>query len=104
MSNDRIVLDGTCTLTSTLNGSCTLTSTLDGSAISVLQVGDYEYYTGTYEVTSFVAQPLLTTSLILPTTDKHMHDDVTVYSVPTREEYNEAGGVTFTIGENLDGS
>lgn len=57
-----------------------------------------EVYRGDYEVTSFVAQPLLTTSLILPTNEKFMIDDVTVYSVPTSEEYNEAGGVTFTIG------
>lgn len=55
-------------------------------------------YAGPYEVTSFTADPLLTTSLILPTNDKHMLDDVTVYSVPTSEEYNPAGGVTFTIG------
>lgn len=57
-----------------------------------------EDYTGDYEVTSFCADPLLTTSLVLPTNDKHMLDDVTVYSVPTTEEYNSAGGVTFTIG------
>lgn len=58
----------------------------------------YQDYAGDYEVTSFTAEPLMTTSLILPTNDKHMTDDVTVYSVPTREENNEAGGVTFTIG------
>lgn len=57
-----------------------------------------EDYTGDYEVTSFCADPLLTTSLVLPTADKHMLNDVTVYSVPTTEEYNSAGGVTFTIG------
>lgn len=57
-----------------------------------------EDYTGPYDVTSFTAAPLLTTSLVLPTNDKHMTDDVTVYSVPTTEEYNSAGGVTFTIG------
>ena len=57
-----------------------------------------EVYRGDYDVTSFVAEPLLTTSLVLPTNEKYMIDDVTVYSVPTREEYNEAGGVTFTIG------
>lgn len=58
----------------------------------------YQDYTGDYEVNSFTAEPLLTTSLVLPTFDKHMTDNVTVYSVPTTEENNEAGGVTFTIG------
>lgn len=57
-----------------------------------------EDYTGDYEITSFCAEPLLTTSLILPTFDKHMLDNVTVYSIPTKEEYNAAGGVTFIIG------
>lgn len=55
-------------------------------------------YEGPYEVTSFTAEPLLTSSLVLPTADKHMLDDVTIYSVPTREEPNDAGGVTFSIG------
>lgn len=58
----------------------------------------YEDYDGPYEATSFCADPLLTSSLVLQTNDKHMLDDVTIYSVPTREEYNEAGGVTFIIG------
>lgn len=61
-------------------------------------VKSYEDYKGAYEVTSFCAEPLLTTSLVLPTNDKHMTDDMTIYSVPTREEYNSAGGVTFMIG------
>lgn len=57
-----------------------------------------EEYDGTYEVTSFTAAPTLTSSLILPTRDKLMRDNVTFYSVPTSEEYNPQGGVTFTIG------
>lgn len=62
-----------------------------------------EDYTGDYEITSFCAEPLLTTSLVLPTFDKHMLDNVTVYSVPTKEEYNAAGGVTFIIGGSNGG-
>lgn len=57
-----------------------------------------DVYDGDYEVTSFLAAPSLTSSLILPTRDKLMRDNVTVYSVPTMEEYNPQGGVTFTIG------
>lgn len=79
-------------LSDTLNADAELVNT-----IRVSHEG-YEDYTGPYEVTSFTAAPLLTTSLVLPTNDKHMTDDVTVYSVPTSEEYNPAGGVTFTIG------
>lgn len=59
----------------------------------------YEDYTGVYEVTSFLSNTSLTTSIVLPTNDKHMTDNVTIYSLPTSEEYNDAGGVTFTIGE-----
>ena len=70
----------------------------DADFVSTLYVTTAEDYTGDYEVTSFCADPLLVTSLVLPTNDKHMLDDVTVYSVPTSEEYNSAGGVTFTIG------
>lgn len=71
---------------------------VDADFINPVKTSQYEDYTGDYEVTSFCAEPLLTTSLILPTSDKHMLDNVTVFSVPTSEEYNEYGGVTFTIG------
>ena len=76
------------------------TLTADAELVTTIRISHegYEDYTGPYEVTSFTAAPLLTTSLVLPTNDKHMTDDVTVFSVPTAEEYNEAGGVTFTIG------
>lgn len=70
----------------------------DARIVNTVRNADIQPYTGDYEVTSFCADPLLTTSLVLPTADKRMLDDVTVYSVPTSEEYNEAGGVTFTIG------
>ena len=71
---------------------------VDAELVTTIYNSTAEDYTGDYEVTSFCADPLLVTSLILPTNDKHMLDDVTVYSVPTTEEYNSAGGVTFTIG------
>lgn len=76
------------------------TLTADAELVTTIRVthDGYEDYTGQYEVTSFGADPLLTTSLVLPTNDKHMLDDVTVYSIPTAETPNSAGGVTFTIG------
>ena len=58
-----------------------------------------EVYEGDYEVNSFVADPSFTTSKILGTKTKYMKDNVTIYSVPTKEIQNEAGGVTFVIGE-----
>lgn len=57
-----------------------------------------DVYDGAYDITSFLAAPSLTSSLILPTKQKLMRDNMTVYSVPTTEEYNPQGGVTFTIG------
>ena len=85
---------------STMQVKAQMTSVLKVNAeiINPVRTSQYEDYTGDYEVTSFCAEPLLTTSLILPTSDKHMLDNVTVFSVPTSEEYNEYGGVTFTIG------
>lgn len=68
------------------------------SVAETVQDREYPDYTGDYEVTSFCADPLMTSSLVLPTRDRRMLDDVTVYSVPTRETYNAAGGVTFEIG------
>ena len=58
----------------------------------VIPSSEFEFYEGDYEVT-----PLITTQ-ILGTSKKMMHDDVTVWMIPTKEEPNDAGGVTFTIG------
>lgn len=83
----------------TMRVSAQMTSVLKVNAEIINPVrSQYDDYTGDYEVTSFCADPLLTTSLVLRTEDKHMLHDVTVFSVPTSEEYNTAGGVTFTIG------
>ena len=56
-------------------------------------INPYSTYTGTYDVT-----PLIT-SQILYTNEKLMMDDVRVDMIPTREEYNAQGGVTFIVGE-----
>lgn len=71
---------------------------VEAELATTLYISTAEDYEGPYEATSFCADPLLTTSLVLPTADKHMLNDVTIYSVPTREEPNDAGGVTFSIG------
>lgn len=70
----------------------------EGELVNKVSYTEAEEYDGAYEVTSFLAAPSLATSLILPTKAKIMRDDVTFYSVPTTEEYNAQGGVTFTIG------
>lgn len=51
-----------------------------------------EHYDGAYDVT-----PLITAQ-VLPTRDKLMDDNVRVDMIPTREENNAAGGVTFIVG------
>lgn len=53
---------------------------------------DIEHYTGAYDVT-----PLITAQ-VLATRDKLMDDNVRVDMIPTREENNAAGGVTFIVG------
>lgn len=70
----------------------------DAELVNRITSSTAEEYDGQYEVTSFLAEPSLTTSLILPTRAKLMRDDLTFYSVPTSEVYNPQGGVTFTIG------
>lgn len=70
----------------------------DAELVNRITSSQAEEYDGDYEVTSFLAEPSLTTSLILPTRQKIMRRDMTIYSVPTSEEYNPQGGVTFTIG------
>lgn len=62
------------------------------SAISGINPDGIEHYTGDYDVTPLV------TSQVLATRDKLMDDNVRVDMIPTREENNAAGGVTFIVG------
>lgn len=71
---------------------------VNAEIVNRLTTSEAEEYDGAYEMTSFLAAPSLTTSIVLPTRRKLMRNDVTFYSVPTHEEYNPQGGVTFTIG------
>lgn len=52
----------------------------------------YADYSGPYEVTPMI------TSQRLETNDLHMRDDVRIFTIPTREEANPSGGVTFIVG------
>ena len=53
---------------------------------------DIEHYAGEYDVTPLV------TAQVLATRDRLMDDNVRVNMIPTREESNAAGGVTFIVG------
>lgn len=56
---------------------------------------DVEFYEGEYEATPKTE----TSTQVFPTQEKMMKRNFLVYTIPTKEEYNSAGGVTFTIGE-----
>lgn len=57
---------------------------------------DVEFYNGAYEATPKTD----TSTQVFETKEKMMRRDFLVYTIPTAEEYNESGGVTFIIGEN----
>lgn len=52
-----------------------------------------DWYEGEYDVTPKVSEQTL------PTRDKSMRDDVTVFAIPYAEVINIGGGYTATIGE-----
>lgn len=54
--------------------------------------GEHPYYNGPYAATPMV------TSQVFGTEDKLMAHDFTVYTIPTTETLNAAGGYTFKIG------
>lgn len=60
----------------------------DGSIVE----GQIETYAGAYTVTPMI------TSQKLETAEKYMEDDVRIYTIPTTETANSAGGYTFKIG------
>jgi hypothetical protein len=62
---------------------------------SGLVYGGGSPYEGAYTVT-----PILEDSIELPTKGKVADDDITVLKIPQYEVTNEAGGITFIIGEN----
>lgn len=54
--------------------------------------GMYPYYEGAYQ---FVPK---TTEMIIPTKQKSMKEDLTIYQIPYKEVSNPEGGKTITIG------
>lgn len=57
-----------------------------------IRTGDYDAYTGPYEVTPRLYQQELETS------QKLMNDDVTVYEIPITRTSNPQDGLTVLIG------
>lgn len=84
-ANIRGVLTAQDALTGTIAPVCVLTGALS------IPVG-YKDYTGSYEVTPRVD------AQTLPTTDRHMVDDVTVQAIPYYEVSNLQKGKTVIIG------
>lgn len=63
-----------------------------GSGVKVVQISGGETYAGPYACTP------QNYSQTFGTAKKYMAADFLVHTVPTREDRNEAGGVTLTIG------
>lgn len=82
---------GTLSLGKTLKGSLAGRNTISGT----LAVGkrEAEIYTGEYTVT-----PKPWEEQVLPTADKLMTGDVTVFEIPYAQVTNIQGGYTVTIG------
>lgn len=89
----KVSLEGLAAVTPKLTGDIET----DASLITEIRrtSGDVEYYDGEYEATPKTE----TSTQIFPTQDKMMRRNFLVYTIPTREEYNLSGGVTFTIGD-----
>lgn len=71
-----------------------VTSNNEAIKIGVIEggSGSLPWYKGDYEVTP------KTTEIVLPTKNKSMKEDVTVFQIPYREVTNPQGGLTVTIG------
>lgn len=62
----------------------------DAQLVTRLRHGDYDDYSGAYEVT-----PMADTEQVLATRNKHMTDDVTVHKVPYYETTNDHGTTVY---------
>lgn len=58
----------------------------------VIYVADMPQYAGPYQITPRKAE------IVLPTKQKSMKDDVTIFQIPYSSVDNPAGGQTVTIG------
>lgn len=63
-----------------------------GLVEEVIYVADMPQYDGPYQITPRKAE------IILPTKQKSMCDDVTIFQIPYASVDNPAGGQTVTIG------
>lgn len=67
---------------------------VDFGAVTVVERGDREHYSGNYEVT-----PQLEDAVVLETAERIMDSNVRVKQIPLHEVSNGAGGKTLTIGQ-----
>ena len=65
---------------------------VDAIVYNKIKGGKLPDYSGSYSVTPKV------TEQVLPTKDKSMLDDVTIFQVPFQETDNPSGGKTVVIG------
>ncbi len=64
----------------------------------VLLIKEREDYAGAYTVTPQTAE-----AVVLPTKDRVMKDDVTVFKVPRWDVANESGKTVYIGEENING-
>lgn len=96
--SSQAALSGSLSAQGSIEGSLSATESLNGTLTIPSAIGSL-VYTGEYEATPKTD----TSTQVFATAMKTMTRDFLVYTIPTTEEYNSAGGVTFTIGEH-DGS
>lgn len=73
-----------------VSGEVTKTITAEAELTTHVSFGDYDYYSGAYEVT-----PLAGADTILATKQKVLTEDVTVFKVPYFETSNEHGTTVY---------
>lgn len=86
-------IHGDYTLITIYDGDCSIVNTEDGEYGSFQEIERGEKYTGAVEVT-----PKAYDDIVLPTKDKIVFDDITIYKIKTYEVHNESG-TTFYIAE-----
>lgn len=77
-------------------GSATANMEVDSYQVITQTADDLEYYNGEYDV-----MPSAHEDVVLQTTKKLMHSDVTVQEIPCSEVSNTAGGTTIYIANEV---
>lgn len=88
---DKIIIDGSCSLTNVFDGDANLSNVLDGMGEKIVRYRETVYYEGTYTITPAA------TAQTIPIAQLTASEDITIEPIPNNYGLITWNGSTLTV-------